>query len=60
MYILKTFNAYLFLECVDILTKSKADANIKNTKGWTPLAETVSYGNRNSSRFFLFSSSFHQ
>lgn len=41
------------VECVDILTKSKADANIKNTKGWTPLAETVSYGNRNSIKLVL-------
>ena len=44
--------AYLLLDCLQCLVRNKADANVKNLKGWTPLAETVSYGSRTASKFW--------
>lgn len=35
-----------FVDCVTLLTENQCDVNIKNEKGWTPLAEAVSYGSR--------------
>lgn len=34
------------LEFVCILLKHNATVNIKNSSGWTPLAEAISFGNR--------------
>ncbi|XP_066924704.1 ankyrin repeat domain-containing protein 13C-like [Clytia hemisphaerica] len=40
-------------DCLQCLLKHKADANIKNLNGWTPLAETVSYGSRTAIKSIL-------
>lgn len=37
---------FLLLDFVCILLKHNATVNIKNGSGWTPLAEAISYGNR--------------
>lgn len=46
------------VECVQLLLAHGAPVKVKNNQGWTPLAEAVSYGDRQTSEchsfFFLF------
>jgi len=42
-----------FIDCVSVLTENNCDVNIKNEKGWTPLAEAVSFGSRTSIKSIL-------
>jgi len=42
-----------FIDCVTLLTDNQCDVNIKNERGWTPLAEAVSFGSRTSIRSIL-------
>ena len=39
-------SAVLYLEIVDLLLKHDAMLKIKNSDGWIPLDEAISYGNR--------------
>ena len=41
------------LECVYLLLAHKALVKVKNNFGWTPLAEAISYGDRQISKFHL-------
>jgi ankyrin repeat protein len=43
---MRLFSIFDFLECVCILLKHNATVNIKNVNGWTPLSESISFGNR--------------
>ena len=41
-------------ECVHLLLAHNAPVKIKNSIGWTPLAEAISYGNRQTSKLFWY------
>lgn len=38
-----------FIECVQLLLAHDAPVKVKNLAGWTPLAEAISYGDRQTS-----------
>ena len=40
-----------YLECVHLLLAHGAPVKIKNSQGWNPLAEAISYGDRQISMF---------
>lgn len=41
-------------DCLQVLLDHGAKIAVKNSQGWTPLAEAVSYGNREISESFHF------
>ena len=43
----------LVLDCVLLLLAHGATVKVKNSQGWTPLAEAVSYGDRQISKILL-------
>ena len=40
-----------FLECVYLLLAHGAPVKVKNNLGWSPLAEAISYGDRQISKY---------
>ena len=44
--------SFLFIECVYLLLAHGAPVKVKNNFGWSPLAEAISYGDRQISKFF--------
>lgn len=44
---------FRFLECALLLLAHNAPVKIKNAQGWSPLAEAISYGDRQMSRLHL-------
>ena len=45
--------SFFILECVYLLLAHKAPVKVKNNFGWTPLAEAISYGDRQISKLLL-------
>lgn len=43
-------NGYLFSECTHLLLAHGAPVKVKNLEGWSPLAEAISYGDRQTSK----------
>lgn len=43
----------LFPECVHLLLAHGAPVKVKNLAGWSPLAEAISYGDRQTSKHVL-------
>jgi ankyrin repeat protein len=43
-------NILLFSECVHLLLAHGAPVKVKNLAGWSPLAEAISYGDRQTSK----------
>lgn len=41
----------LFSECVHLLLAHGAPVKVKNLQGWNPLAEAISYGERQTSKY---------
>lgn len=52
--IINTCLFYFVIECVYLLLAHNAPVKIKNSLGWTPLAEAVSYGDRQTSKIKTF------
>lgn len=42
---------FYFTECVHLLLAHNAQVKVKNSLGWNPLAEAISYGDRQTSLF---------
>ena len=40
----------LLLECAHLLLAHNAPVKVKNAQGWSPLAEAISYGDRQMSK----------
>lgn len=40
------------LECVQLLLAHNAPVKVKNKLGWSPLAEAISYGDRQTGKYF--------
>ena len=53
--ILTVNNYYYFVtECAHLLLAHNAPVKVKNAQGWSPLAEAISYGDRQMSKNFCF------
>lgn len=49
---IKNMMLFLFvIECVQLLLAHGAPVKIKNLAGWSPLAEAISYGDRQTSTY---------
>lgn len=44
-------SCHVFVECVYLLLAHDAPVKVKNNLGWSPLAEAISYGDRQISKF---------
>lgn len=54
-FILGCKNSFLpFLECSHLLLNHGAQVKVKNVQGWSPLAEAISYGDRPTSKLFVY------
>ena len=49
-YILLIHCFCVILECIHLLLAHGAPVRVKNIQGWTPLAEAISYGDRQTSK----------
>lgn len=52
MLLVLIFPVFFFLpECAHLLLAHNAPVKVKNAQGWSPLAEAISYGDRQMSMF---------
>lgn len=50
MYAHRFISGVFYIEIVDVLLKHSALVKTKNSDGWIPLDEAISYGNREMSK----------
>ena len=44
---------FMLLECIQLLLAHGAPVKCKNIQGWSPLAEAISYGDRQTSNIII-------
>ena len=48
--LVELYTIFFHSECVQLLLAHGAPVKVKNIRGWTPLAEAISYGDRQTSK----------